>query len=171
MSEWFKTYYTPSNAVLVMAGDITAAEAREKARAIFGDIPPGPPVAHQRGLDRQDDRRRIARASQDRVPQARIYKIWNMPGQTRLADGDYLRWPRGILSQRQKFAPVQAPGLRRSDRDSGAAYLDEREIGGQFVVVATARQGEDLRKVEKALDEELARFLEERPHGAGTGSR
>ena len=36
--------------------------------------------------------------------------------------------------------------------------MDEREIGGQFVLVATAKQGQDLRKVEKALDEEMPRF-------------
>jgi len=42
--EWFKTYYTPSNAVLVLAGDITAAEAHEKARRYFNEIAPGPPV-------------------------------------------------------------------------------------------------------------------------------
>ena len=44
-----------------------------------------------------------------------------------------------------------------------AAYLDEREIGSQFVVVATASSGEDLRKVERVLDEELDRFLQEGP--------
>ena len=44
-----------------------------------------------------------------------------------------------------------------------AAHMDEREIGGQFVLVATARQGEDLRKVEKALDEEMQRFLDKGP--------
>ena len=46
--EWFKTYYTPSNAVLVLAGDITAEQAREKVTRYFGEIEPGPPVAHQR---------------------------------------------------------------------------------------------------------------------------
>src|ERR1700733_4573212 len=43
--EWFKTYYTPSNAVLVIAGDIAPHEAHRKAQRFFGDIPSGPPVA------------------------------------------------------------------------------------------------------------------------------
>src|SRR5947209_2292291 len=46
--EWFKTYYTPSNAVVVIAGDITTADAKQRVQRYFGDIPPGPPVAHQR---------------------------------------------------------------------------------------------------------------------------
>src|SRR5205085_321247 len=44
-----------------------------------------------------------------------------------------------------------------------AAYLDEREIGSQFVIIATAKQGVDLQKVERAVDEELSRFLNEGP--------
>ena len=47
VQEWFKTYYGPSNVVMVIAGDIDAKTAREKAEKYFGDIPAGPPVAHQ----------------------------------------------------------------------------------------------------------------------------
>ena len=46
--EWFRTFYTPSNAVLVLAGDVTADEAKQKVERYFGDIAPGVPVAHQR---------------------------------------------------------------------------------------------------------------------------
>ena len=70
--EWFKTYYTPSNAVLVLAGDITPAEAQEKARRYFNEIAPGPPVAHQRAwIAKMTGEHR--ETVQDRVPQARIY--------------------------------------------------------------------------------------------------
>jgi zinc protease len=69
VQEWFKTYYGPSNVVLVLAGDIDAKTAREKVTKYFGDIPAGPPVAHQQvwiakmtGTHRQ--------VVQDRVPQA-----------------------------------------------------------------------------------------------------
>src|ERR1700726_2296219 len=47
VQEWFKTYYGPANVVLVLAGDIDAKTAREKVEKYFGDIPSGPPVAHQ----------------------------------------------------------------------------------------------------------------------------
>src|SRR5207244_5678066 len=47
VQEWFKTYYGPSNVTLVLAGDIDAKTAKEKVEKYFGDIPPGPPVAHQ----------------------------------------------------------------------------------------------------------------------------
>ena len=43
--DWFKRYYGPNNAVLVLAGDIDAATARPLVEKYFGDIPPGPPLA------------------------------------------------------------------------------------------------------------------------------
>ncbi|MDH5500283.1 MAG: insulinase family protein, partial [Gammaproteobacteria bacterium] len=46
--EWFKSYYGPNNAVIVIAGDIEPERALAKVQEYFGDIPPGPPIAkHQ----------------------------------------------------------------------------------------------------------------------------
>lgn len=39
--EFFSTYYTPDNAVLSIVGDVSAAEAFDRARTYFGDIPRG----------------------------------------------------------------------------------------------------------------------------------
>jgi len=159
--EWFKTYYTPSNAVLVLAGDITVAQAREKARRYFNDIAPGPPVAHQRAwIAKMTGEHR--ESVQDRVPQARIYKLWNTPGQTSIPAG-YLRLAASILSSGKNSRLYKRLVYDDQIATQISAYLDEREIGGQFAVVATARQGESLRKVEKALDEELCRFIDEGP--------
>ena len=76
--EWFKTYYGASNAVIVVAGDVEPSDIKQRIEHYFGDIPAGPPVTRQRawvakrtGTHRQ--------TSEDRVPQARIYKIWNIP--------------------------------------------------------------------------------------------
>ena len=45
--EWFKAYYGPNNAVIVIAGDIDPATARQKVEKYFGAIPPSPPIAKQ----------------------------------------------------------------------------------------------------------------------------
>jgi len=41
---FFKTYYAPNNAVLVVVGDVESAEALQTARRLFDDVPPGPPT-------------------------------------------------------------------------------------------------------------------------------
>jgi zinc protease len=159
--EWFKTYYTPSNAVLALAGDITAEDARERVSRYFGEIDPGPPVAHQRAWIakmRGEHRETV----QDRVPQARVYKTWNVPGYGAAA-ADYLRFACSVLSSGKTSRLYKRLVYDDQIATQVAAHLDEREIGGQFVLVATAKQGEDLRKVEAALDEEMQRFLDKGP--------
>jgi zinc protease len=159
--EWFKTYYTPSNAVLVVAGDITAAEAREHVRRYFNEVAPGPPIAHQRSwIAKMTGEHR--ETVQDRVPHGRIYKVWNVPGYGTTA-ADHLRLAASVLSSGKNSRLYKRLVYDDQIATHVSAYLDEREIGGQFVVVATARQGENLQKVERALDEELARFLDDGP--------
>ncbi len=159
--EWFKTYYTPSNAVLVLAGDVTTAQARDKVQRYFSEIPPGPPVAHQRSwIEKMTGERR--ETVQDRVPQSRVYKIWNVPGYGTVA-ADHLRLAAGVLSAGRSSRLYKRLVYDDQIATQIGAYLDEREIGSQFVVVATAKQDVDLRRIEKALDEELTRFLEDGP--------
>ena len=79
VKEWFQTYYGPANAVLVLAGDIDLDDARRRrSSSYFGDIPSGPPVARQEAwiAKRTGSQRGVM---QDRVPQARLYKVWNVP--------------------------------------------------------------------------------------------
>src|SRR5277367_3326183 len=97
VKEWFATYYAPSNVVLVLAGDIDLKTAKEKVTKYYGDIPSGPPVAHAEvwvakmtGTHRQ--------TVGDRVAQARIYKVWNVP-QYGAADADYLTVASRVLAQ------------------------------------------------------------------------
>jgi zinc protease len=158
---WFKNYYTPSNAVVVIAGDITTADAKQKVERYFGEIPPGPPVAHQRAwiAKMADEHRELV---EDRVPQGRIYKVWNVPGYGATA-ADHLRLASGILSSGKTSRLYKRLVYDDQIATHVSAYLDEREIGSQFVVVATARPEQDLQAVERAVDEELSRFLQDGP--------
>lgn len=157
VKEWFRTYYGAANAVVVVAGDIDAATARQKVEKYFGDIPAGPPVARQQTwvAKRTGSQRGIM---QDRVPQARIYKVWNIPGWG-TADADYLDLVTSVLSSGKSSRLYKRLVYDEQIATAVSASLDLREIGGLFVVEATARPGVELARVEKAIDEELRRFL------------
>ena len=161
VQEWFKTYYGPSNVVLVIAGDIGVKTAREKAEKYFGDIPAGPPVAHQEVWIAKmiGSHREIV---QDRVPQARIYKAWNIP-EYGSAEADYLDLVSDCLSQGKSSRFYKRLVYEDQIATDAAAFVDLREIGSQFRVQATVRAGQSLAQVEKELDEELARFLKNGP--------
>jgi zinc protease len=157
VKDWFQNYYGAANAVVVVAGDIDAKTARQKVEQYFGDIPAGPPVVRQQAwvAKRTGSQRGIM---QDRVPQARIYKVWNIPGWgTR--DGDFLNLVSDILSTGKTSRLYKRLVYDEQIATDVSASLDLHEIGGLFVIQASARPGTDLGRVEKAIDEEMNRFL------------
>jgi len=161
VKDWFSTYYGAANAVVVVAGDIDAQTARQKVEKYFGDIPAGPPVARQRAwvAKRTGSQRGIM---QDRVPQARIYKVWNIPAWG-TADADYLNLVTDVLAKGKTSRLYKRLVYDDQIATDINAYVDLREIGSLFVVEATARPGVELGRVEKAVDQELARFLASGP--------
>ncbi len=66
VQNFFRTYYAPNNAVLLMLGDLDAAEAFALAKRYFEDIPAGPPHAARR-RDRAAADGRAARRSRGKI--------------------------------------------------------------------------------------------------------
>jgi len=157
VKEWFTTYYGAANAVIVVAGDIDASQARQKVEHYFGDIPAGPPVARQQAwiAKRTGSQRGIM---QDRVPQARIYQVWNIPGWS-TSHADYLNLVSDVLAKGKSSRLFKRLVYDDQIATDVSASLDLREIGGLFVIQASARPGVELSRVEKAVDQELRRFL------------
>ena len=164
VKDWFRNYYGAANAVVVIAGDIDPQTAKQKVEQYFGDIPPGPPVIRQEAwiARRTGSQRGVM---QDRVPQARLYEVWNMPGWG-TADADYLNLVSDVLSQGKSSRLYKRLVYDDQIATDVSAYVDLREIGGLFVIEATARPGVELPRVEKAVDQELARLLAGGPTAA-----
>lgn len=161
VKDWFRTYYGPANAVLVVAGDVTPEVARQKVEKYFGDIPAGPPVARQEAwISKRTGSQRGT--MQDRVPQARLYKVWNIPGWG-TADADYLNLVSDVLSSGKTSRLYKRLVYDDQIATDVSATVNLREIGGLFVIDATARPGVELSRVEKAADQELAKLLARGP--------
>lgn len=157
--QWFSTYYGPNNAVIAIAGDIDAKTALEKIKHYFGDIPPGPPIVkHQAWVAKRSGEQR--QTAQDRVPQARIYKIWNIP-QWGTNENTHLNLAASILGSGKTSRLYKRLVYDEQIATSVSAYLDSREITGLFFIEADAKPGVELAKVEKAINEELKRLLTE----------
>lgn len=78
VKEFFRTYYTPNNLSLVIAGDFDPAETKRLVEKYFGGIPPGPALDRPaRWLPKLEGERIIE--ALDRVPQARTYMTWPVP--------------------------------------------------------------------------------------------
>ncbi|HNV02018.1 MAG TPA: pitrilysin family protein [Vicinamibacterales bacterium] len=161
VKKWFTSYYGPSNAVLVIAGDIDAETARQKVERYFGDIPPGPPVTkHQAWIAKRTGEQR--QVMEDRVPMARIYMVWNVP-QWGSADADLLGLAANVLATGKTSRLYKRLVYDDQIATDVSASLDSREIASQFYVMATVRPGIAPAKVEQALREELAALLKDGP--------
>jgi zinc protease len=157
VKEWFKTYYGPANAVVVIAGDIDAKTARAKVEKYFGEIPPGPPVAHfdKWVAPRAGEQRQKA---QDRVPQARLYKVWNVPG-LGTADNDYLTLLSDVLVSDKASRLYKRLVYDEQIATDVGAFLDQREVGSLFIIQVTAKPGSDLTQIEKGVNEEMQKLF------------
>jgi zinc protease len=161
VQDWFKRYYGASNAVIAIAGDIDPKTAKSKVERYFGHIPAGEPVAkHRKWVAKRSGVHR--QTVQDRVPQARIYKVWNIPeiGTSELQTLDLAT---DVLGYGKNSRLYRRLVYKDQIATSVSAYVGPGEIGSQLSLVATAHPSADLAAVEKALDEELARFLAEGP--------
>jgi zinc protease len=159
--EWFKQYYGAANATLVVVGDVNPDNVFELVKKYFGDVPSGPPVAHfntwvakRTGIQRQQ--------VQDRVPQARIYKVWNIP-QWGSTDATYLDLVSDLLAMGKTSRLYKRLVYDDKIATEVQSYVDLREIAGQFHIEVTAKPGEDLKNIEQAIDEELAKLLKSGP--------
>jgi len=159
--DWFKTYYGAANATIVVAGDIDPKTAFEKVKKYFGDVPPGPPIGHfdawvakRIGVQRQE--------VQDRVNQPRLYKVWNIP-QWGTPDVAHLNLAASVLTTGKTSRLYKRLVYDEQIATSVNAFIDNREIGGQFYIMVDAKAGQDMKKVERTVDEELAKFLNSGP--------
>jgi zinc protease len=161
VKDWFKTYYGAANAVLVIAGDVRSEDIKAKVEHYFGDIPPGPVLSHaQSWVAKMTGEKRAV--LQDRVPQARVYKTWNIPGyDTR--DYALLQLLTDVLAQGKNSRLYKRLVYTDQIATSVGAEIGPFEIGSQLQITATVKPGGDAKRVEKALDEELARLLASGP--------
>jgi zinc protease len=161
VQEWFKTYYGPNNVTVVIAGDITPEVAHQKVEKYYGAIPAGPPVvtreawvAKRTGTHRD--------SVQDRVPQARLYRVWNVP-QADSPEEALLDLAAQILGQGKTSRLYKRLVYKDQVATSATATDNNSEIAGQFFLTLTAKPGGDLKAVEAAADLELQNFLKNGP--------
>ena len=161
VQEWFKTYYGPNNVTVVIAGDVTPEVAREKVQKYYGDIPAGPPIARAEAwvAKRTGTHRGTV---QDRVPQARLYRVWNVPGANTPEEAT-LDLASQILGTGKTSLLYKRLVYKDQIATSAATNNFTNEIAGQFYMILTAKPGTDLKKVESAGDEELDKFLKNGP--------
>ncbi|KQY49360.1 pitrilysin family protein [Lysobacter sp. Root494] len=161
VKNWFRTWYGPNNAVLVLAGDIDAKTAKEKVAKYFGDIPATPSMAQPK-IDPSPRPESTRSVMDDKVPQTRIYRVWNV-AEYGAADLDRLQLLAQVLGGSRSSRLDKR--LLHQDKlvDSVSAGAYSSQLGSIFLIMADVKQGVDEKQVEAVIDEELKKLLAEGP--------
>ncbi len=161
VKNWFRTWYGPNNAVLVLAGDIDLATAKQKVAKYFGDIPATPTMAQPK-VDLAPIPADARTVVQDNVPQTMVDRVWNV-AQAGTRDADLLDLFATILGG-SKSSRLQSR-LVYQDKlvDNISAYYNPAQIVGMFGIQGNVKQGVDPAKVEAIANEELQRLLKDGP--------
>jgi zinc protease len=157
---FFERYYHPRNASLVIAGDISTADALRLARELFGEIPAGPAVGPVSHAPLVPHARRLV--LEDQVALPRVYLSWPAaalfgPGDAELdlvadliGNGRTSRLYRRLVHEERIATELMATQA-------------SRELGGYFQVVGTAAPGHRLAEIDEAIRSALMEFRSNGP--------
>lgn len=158
---WYRDHYTPNNAVIAIAGDISAAEAHTKVERYFGAIPRGPAIARATPpIPRLSAPKAVT--MRDRVPNARVYRVFAVPGR-RDPVSPLLGVAAGVLGGGGSSRLYN--DLVRDAKVATDVSVDtiEAQLAGALFIQADVKAGVDPAVVGARIDAAIARLLRDGP--------
>ncbi|MEK6598265.1 MAG: pitrilysin family protein [Gemmatimonadota bacterium] len=161
VKEFFRTWYAPNNAVIVVAGDVKADDVKRLARQYFGEIPRGPAIERPTALSfslAHD----TSGVLEDRVQLARLNYAWptvplNHPDDAALDVAAYL------LTGARNSRITQKLVYQQELASNVNAFQASHRLSGDFRVIATARPGIALPPLQQVIDQELRTLAADGP--------
>jgi zinc protease len=159
--EFFRKYYTPQNASLVVAGDINPVEARKRVEYWFSDVKPAKapdpitvPTASLPAV--------VNETLTDRVQLPRLYLVWHTPAFYKPGDAE-LDMLADILTSGKNSRLYKRLVYDMQVAQSVSATQDSNLLGSTFQIIVTARPSPDapavvLDRLKGLIDEELAKL-------------
>jgi zinc protease len=159
--EFFKTYYAPSNASLVIAGDLDPEATRGLVEKWFGDVMAGPRPAPRpipgvvlTGIERK--------TLTDRVQLPRLSLAWLTP--PHFAPGDSaLDIVADVLAGGRNSRLYKRLVYDTQIAQSVSAFQASQALSSYFLIQATPRPGHTVEELQHAIDEEIAKLQQEAP--------
>lgn len=157
VKSFYEKYYNPNNAILTIAGDISAGLVRRLSEKWFGEIPRGREIVR----DYPEEPEQVAAREEvvERyVPQNAIFKAWHMPPRRDrgfypadlisdiLSNGNSSRLQQNLVKGKKLFSDISA--FVTGDLDKGL-----------FILTGKLRNGLDRKTAEESINEELQRMI------------
>jgi zinc protease len=158
---FFKKYYTPSNASLVVAGDLEPANTRRLVEKWFGDVKPGPPPDPMSipGVALTGVTKKTIT---DRVQLPRLYLAWLTPRHYEPGDAT-LDLVSSVLAGGKNSRLYKRLVYDMQIAQDVNAVQSSQALSSSFQIVATPRPGHTVAELQKVIDEELQKLQREAP--------
>ena len=158
---FFRQYYVPNNASLVIAGDFQPKQAKQWAEKYFGQIAKGSAVTRPNparpALDKE-----IRVTVEEAVPLPRVYMVWHSVPQGD-KDEAALDMLGSILSNGRGSRLQSSLVYEKKLAQNIGAFNGTREVAGTFQVTATASPKKTLEEIEKEINVEIERIQKTPP--------
>ncbi len=158
--DYYRRFYTPENAILVVAGDVEAPEVERLAREAYGKIPArGEPPVRKRPREPEPRALRLLKLADAKVEQPSFERIYLVPSARTAAKGEAealdvlahhlgggqtsLLYRRLVLEQKKAVM-------------AGAYYFADALDDSRFFLYAMPAEGVSLEDLESAIDAVLA---------------
>ena len=162
---FFRTYYTPSDASLVVAGDIDPARTRLLVEKWFSDVKLGPrpkpltiPGVALTGVQKK--------TMTDRVQLPRLTLAWLTPRHFEPGDAT-LDIVADILAGGKNSRLYKRLVYELQIAQDVSAFQESMDLSSAFQIVATPRPGHTVEELQTIIDEEIAKLQEEEPSAHG----
>ena len=160
VSAFFKTYYAPNNAVLVLVGDFETKDAIARIKKNFEAIPrqPDPPAVDMTEPEQKAERRTTVDDMLARLPRVDIaFKA--VPGNT--SDFYALQVLTAALQGGQSSRLYQKLVKENEIVTNVGGFMDEKRGIGALYTFATLKPGAKVSDVETAIYQEIDRLKKE----------
>ena len=160
---YYARFYTPENAILIVAGDVDVAEVEPLARKFYGAIPArGEAPKRWRRREPEPRAHRLVTLADPKVEQATLERVFLVPSYRTAAPGEAeaLEVAAHLLGGGATSALYKALVLdAKLAVGVGAYYMGTAVDETRLMIYGVPAPGVMLEDLEKALDAQIAAFL------------
>jgi zinc protease len=157
VADFFKKYYVPNNATMVIAGDVKLETVKKLVEKYFAWIPKGADPQRPQYKTPAPITKEIVVNSTDDVQVPRVYLSWRGPAHF-TAEQPALDMAAAILADGKSSRLYKRLVYDEKIAQDVRAYFSAETLGGEFRIVATAKPGVDPKKLITEISEEVAKL-------------
>lgn len=160
VKNFYKKYYIPGNATLVIAGDIDPVQVKDLVEKYFGEIPAGNSISDLPKMDVNLNQTKRFYHEDNFANAPRLTIVWPTIHEY-TSDAYALDFLGELLSGGKKSPLYKVIIEEKQLAPRVMAYNNSMELAGKFTISVMANPGVDLDAVESAINEAFTRFEKE----------